>query len=87
MAVALSVGRVLIANRLVEASQTLRSLDTQIAQVQKENQDLSQALRAPGSIDAVEVKARQLGFVKTTNYVFLSKPPSTAMQSTVVPSW
>lgn len=80
LAFALSVVRVLIANRLVEASGNLRALDTQTADIQKENQLLSEQLRAPQSIDSIEARAKELGFVKTATYVFLTTPPSTAMQ-------
>ncbi len=83
LAFALSVVRVVIANRLVEASGNLRSLDTQITDIQEQNQLLSEKLRTPQAIESVEARAKEQGFVKTTAYVFLETSPSTAMQSDV----
>lgn len=67
----LIAGRVFVANRLVEASQTLRSLDLEIAELEAENEVLVGEVRRQESIVLVEQKAVLSGFVKTNKAVYL----------------
>ncbi len=76
---ALSVTRVLIANRLVESSERLRNLDQSISQVQRANQDLAENLRGPQSLSQIETEAGSLGFSKTTRLVILPGADSVAL--------
>ena len=71
LVVGLAVTRILIANRLVEASEKLRTLDQKIEVVKEANQSLSEQLRQPQSITFIEEKAKALGF-KTSRLVFLA---------------
>lgn len=75
----MAVSRVLIANRLVEASEKLRTMDKTIEIVQNENQRLSEELRLPRSISTVSQKIEQLGFSKNTQVFFLAQPTSVAL--------
>lgn len=77
----LAVTRVVIANRLVEASEKLRVFDQTIAQIEKTNQNLSETLRGPSSITQIEEKAKTLGFVPTSHLVFLTKTPEMALET------
>ena len=81
LVVILSVGRVVIANRLVEASEKMRVLDKNIENFKEANQNLSEAMRQPQSIAVIEDRAKALGFVKINRLVFLAKPTKVALQS------
>ncbi|MBI4100051.1 hypothetical protein HY440_03520 [Candidatus Microgenomates bacterium] len=71
--VGLCVSRVVIANRLVEASEKLRTLDQKIEETKQANQLLAESLRQPQSLTAIETEAKIQGFAKTNNLVFLEK--------------
>ncbi len=71
--ICLSVGRVVIANRLVETGEKLRALDQNIEAVKDGNQNLAESLRQPQSLSQIEGRAKAIGFVKTSRLVFLGK--------------
>lgn len=77
--IGLSVGRVVIANRLVEAGEKLRSLDQSTETAKKANQRLAEAVRLPQSLFQIEEKAKALGFVKTSHLVFLDSTERVAL--------
>ncbi len=78
----LAVARVVIANRLVEASEKLRILDKSITQAETTNQDLSEQLHAPESLSQIAKVAREMGFTKTSRLVFLTTTPEVALGTT-----
>lgn len=71
----LSIGRVVIANHLVESSEKLRQMDKNIQEIQNTNQILAEKLRSPQSLTQIELKAKSLGFSQSGHLVFL-KPIS-----------
>ena len=75
----LSIGRVIIANHLVEASERLRAMDKNIQEAKDVNQQLSEQLRSPQSLIQIQVKAESLGFLKTNKIVFLQPAPDVAL--------
>lgn len=76
--VMLSIIQVLIANRLVEASEKLRTLDREIVSIQNDNQTLAESLRSPRSLTFIEQQAKIAGFVKSDKVVFLAAPAPVA---------
>lgn len=72
----LSVIRVALANRLVEDSSTLHTVDVKIAALEKENTLLAQEVREKSAIVLVEDKAEEKGFskVKTYSYIHPEQP-------------
>lgn len=75
----LSVGRVVIANRLVEFSERLRALDKTIVETRDKNQILAESLRAPQSLTVIEDKAKALGFVNSGRLIFLTPAAQVAL--------
>ncbi len=80
MVVALSVTRVVIANRLVESSEKLRSLDQEITKARDLNRNLAQGQRLPQSLSQIAQRAKDLGFAKTNQVVFLGVGDSVALR-------
>ena len=78
--VALSVGRVYAANRLVEASEKLKRLDNKIQVLEQENQTLAQTARAQKSTEVISRKAQALGFLGNVHYSFLTPAPQMASE-------
>lgn len=77
----LAVIRVVIANRLVDASEKLRTADRKIEAIKEANQNVFEALRQPQSITYVEEKAKTLGYTKAERLVFLSPQIQVALGS------
>lgn len=73
----LSVGRVFVANRLVETSENLRRLDREVSDLEQQNQRLSEEVRLHESAAYVETKATVLGFQRIGHYSFISPKPVT----------
>ncbi len=78
--VALSVVKVGVANRLVDASEKLRTLDKAISTIEDKNQVLSENLRARMAITIIDREAKALGFAKSEALVFLSSSVNMAMR-------
>ena len=78
--VGLCVARIIIANRLVEASEQMREMDRQIELVKEVNQNIAEQLRQPQSVTLIEKKAKALGFIKTSHLVFLGPREQFAMR-------
>lgn len=75
----LCIGRVIIANHLVEDSEKLRTLDKEISEIKDKNQNLAETIRAPQSLTQIEDKAKTLGFVKSTHLTFLEPTTQVAL--------
>jgi cell division protein FtsL len=71
----LSVGRVFVANRLVETSENLRRLDREVSDLEQQNQQLAEEVRLHESAAYVETKAVELGFQENGHYSFISPKP------------
>ncbi len=78
--IVLSIVRVLLANWLVESSETLRSLDSKIAEQTTANQTLGEQLREKKSLTAIENQVKALGYNQTVKLTFLSSDPTVAMR-------
>ncbi len=78
----ISAGRVFVANRLVETSDSLRRSDLEIARLETENQKLAEEIRVKESISFVEDKVRGLGFTKTNHYAYLAPASEVALNLT-----
>lgn len=78
--VALSIGRVYAANRLVEASEKLRLLDNKIAVLDSQNQALEEEVRTQQSTEVLSQKAKTLGFIVNSHYSFLTPAPQMALE-------
>lgn len=70
--------RVFVANRLVETSQNLKSLDQEITRLETENEVLTEALRSGQAIGTVENKISAMGFTPTFRLAHLSRPAEVA---------
>lgn len=79
LAAVLLVVQVLIANRLVEASDKLRNLDLQIATMEDQNQSLSEGVRTKESLVAISDQAKTLGFLLSGQISYLSAFQPVAM--------
>lgn len=75
----LSAVRVYAANRLVETSEELRSLDLEVTKLETENQDLAVQVRGFEAMSSVEDKVNNLGFVKNNSFAYLSPAPEVAL--------
>lgn len=78
--VILSGSKVFVANRLVGASEKLRRLDLEENRLQNENQTLSEEVRANQSINTIETKALNLGFIKNNRFAYLISAPKIALR-------
>lgn len=78
--VILSGSKVFVANRLVGASEKLRKLDIEESRLQNENQILSEEVRINQSINTIEIKAQNLGFVKNNRFAYLLPSPKIALR-------
>lgn len=74
----LSIGRVFAANRLVETSESLRVMDSQVQTLEAQNQILSEEVRVKESMAFVENKVSQMGFTATPHYAYLTTPSKVA---------
>jgi len=71
--------KIIVANRMVEASDQLNHLDLERQQLLSENETLSQRLAAQESLVALKEQAKNLGFVPATKVTFIQ--PSIAIAS------
>jgi hypothetical protein len=76
----LTAGRVFMANRLVETSQTLKNLDLEIIKLEAENEILAKDLRAQESMTIVEKKVTALGFIPAKVTAHLIGPAKVAFK-------
>lgn len=76
----LSAGRVFLANWLVESSDTLRRLDSEIAQQTTQNQNLAAQIRQSESLSLLENQAQAAGFVQTSKISFILPEPNVAFR-------
>lgn len=76
--VGLSALRVFVANRLVETSENLRHLDTQVNQLEEENKLLAGDLRLLEATDFVARQVSLASFVPTRHYSFAASAPMVA---------
>lgn len=67
----LSIGRVAIANRLVDDSSRLKAMDQQITALEEQNNQLSEELREKSSITKLQAKATEEGFVKSKSQSYI----------------
>ncbi len=77
----LSIFRVILANRLIESSESLRNLDLKITQLTAENEQLGQTLRDKESLSVLAPDAQQAGFVRTAKLTFVQSPADVALQT------
>lgn len=80
VAVFLAIIKVILANWLIESSETLRNLDLKIAQHTAKVQSLSENVRDEESLSRIEQKALALGFTSTNNVTFISPSPTFALR-------
>lgn len=74
----LSVGRIFVANRLVESSDKLRKMDAQILALEAQNQSLSQEVRHLESSGVVEQNAVKNGFSFNSHFAVFTPAPEMA---------
>lgn len=77
----LALGRVFMANRLVETSQLLRNLDQEITETESANQVLAQEVRGAQAIGTAQKKLAAAGFVSTSSLSYVSGPAKVAFRS------
>lgn len=77
---ALLVAKVVMANRLVEASGKLRDLDRKIAEATTTNSELSEAVRGVSSLASLESMAQSQGFVKSQKFTVVKPNDSVALK-------
>ena len=68
--------QVFIANALVEATDRLRVLDRETAELESKNETMAEEVRSRESLTSLEDQARMAGFVKTDKVIFLEKNAS-----------
>lgn len=62
----LVVTRIVVANTLATSGEKLRQIDIKIANIQEENELLSQEVASLSALVALEARAKELGFVEPT---------------------
>lgn len=77
----LSIFRVILANRLIESSESLRSLDLKITRLTAQNEQLDENLRGKESLSVVADNAQKAGFVKISRLTFVQSPADVALQT------
>lgn len=76
----ISAGRVFVANRVVETSDSLRRSDQEITRLEQENQRLAEEIRTKESISYIEENVKKLGFTKTSHYAYLAPASEVALK-------
>jgi len=74
----LAIGRVILANRLIESSADLRDLDEKISLLSSQNENLAEQLREKEGLSLVASQAEKAGFTQTAKLTFIQKSPSVA---------
>lgn len=76
----LLIAKVIMANRLVEASGKLRDLDKKIANLSASNGELSESVRTASSLTQLEDAALQSGFIKGQKFAVIKTTGSVALR-------
>lgn len=76
----LLIAKVVMANRLVEASGKLRDLDRKIADLSTTNDELSESVRSASSLTRLESVAQSMGFVKNQKFAVIKASGSVALK-------
>lgn len=76
----LLIAKVIMANRLVEASGKLRDLDKKIANLSATNGELSESVRTASSLTQLEDAALQSGFIKGQKFAVIKTTGSVALR-------
>lgn len=76
----LLIAKVVMANRLVEASGKLRDLDRKISQLSTTNDELSESVRSASSLTRLESVAQSMGFVKNQKFAVIKASGSVALK-------
>jgi len=79
----LSVVRVFAANRLVETSESLRSLDNQVRELEAQNKVLSENVRAYESMNYISEKVAEIGFKISPRYSYLTGSSQVAFNNEI----
>ncbi len=66
--------RVVIANRLVEATDKLHRLEVEEEKLQADNEILSENLRTKDSLISLRSEAEKMGFAPVTQVTYIEKP-------------
>lgn len=80
----LMIFQVVISNRLVETADRLKSLDTEIDKIEKDNFVLAQDIREQGSLAKAEDQAIASGFVRSNNISFVKAITTTVAFGKVI---
>lgn len=76
-----AVAQVVILNRDSTAGENLVKIGSEIDQVDKENQRLSQQIASASALITISQKAKELGFVSSNKIVSLASPPKLAFSN------
>ncbi len=76
----LLVAKVIMANRLVEASGKLRNLDRKITELSTSNSELSESVRTTSSLTQLETAAQKAGFTKSQKFAVVKPTESVALK-------
>jgi len=68
----LSLGQLVVSHYLATMGEKLYLLEAKANQLERENQILEEEIKASGSLSKISLRAKELGFVKTTAVLHLT---------------
>jgi len=68
----LSLGQLVVSHYLATMGEKLSLLEAKANQLERENQILEEEIKASGSLSKISLRAKELGFVKTTAVLHLT---------------
>ena len=80
VALVLEIANVFLSNKISSESVSATKLNTRIAKLKEENMLLSSQVLSYTSYEAVEKKAKELGFVDEKNTILMFESPQVALR-------